>query len=79
MSESYRDISEATAKNLQWLTEIEANNECCSIKDLDITGNDLLNAGFSGEKIGKALDKAVDAVIEGKIQNKKADLLTYLL
>lgn len=79
LSESYRDISEATAKNLQWLTEIEANNECCSIKDLDITGNDLLNAGFSGEKIGKALDKAVDAVIEGKIQNKKADLLTYLL
>lgn len=79
LSEGYRDISEATAKNLQWLTEIEANNECCSIKDLDITGNDLLNAGFSGEKIGKALDKAVDAVIEGKIQNKKADLLTYLL
>lgn len=79
LSESYRDISEATAKNLQWLKEIEENNECCSIKDLDITGNDLLNAGFSGEKIGEALDKAVDAVIEGKIQNKKADLLTYLL
>ncbi len=79
LSESYRDISEQTAKNLQWLKEIEDNNECCTIKDLDITGNVLLNAGFSGKKIGEALEKALDAVIEEKAPNKKADLLTYLL
>ena len=79
LSEGYRDISEATAKNLQWLKEIEDNSECCTVKDLDITGNDLLNEGFSGEEIGNALEKALDAVIDKKIQNKKADLLTYLL
>ena len=79
LSESYRDISEGTQKTLEWLKEIEENNECCTIKDLDITGNDLLNAGFTGEEIGEALEKALDAVIEEKIPNKKADLLTYSL
>lgn len=79
LSESYRDISEGTRKTLQWLREIEENNECCTIKDLDITGNDLINAGFSGEQIGETLEKALDAVIEEKILNKKSDLLTYLL
>ncbi len=79
LSEAYRDISEGTQKNLMWLKEIEDNDECCNIKDLEISGIDLLSAGFSGESIGNALEKALDAVIEGKIPNKKADLLTYLL
>ena len=79
LSESYRDISEGTAKTLQWLKEIEDNKECCTIKDLAITGNDLLNAGFTGKKIGEALEKALDGVIEEKIPNNKSDLLTYLL
>lgn len=79
LSESYRDISEATAQNLLWLEEIEKNKECCNIKDLAITGNDLLKAGFEGEKIGIALNDALNGVIEGKTKNNKADLLTYLL
>ena len=79
LSEAYRDISEGTQKNLMWLKEIEDNDECCNIKDLEISGIDLLSAGFTGESIGNALEKALDAVIEEKIPNKKADLLTYLL
>ena len=79
LSEAYRDISEGTQKNLAWLKEIEENNECCNIKDLAISGNDLLAAGFTGESIGNALEKAVNAVIDEKIPNNKADLLTYLL
>lgn len=79
LSESYRDISEGTSRTLQWLDEIEKNNECCTIKCLAITGTDLLAAGITGEKIGEALEKALDAVIEEKIPNKKDDLLTYLL
>ncbi len=79
LSESYRDISEGTAKTLQWLREIEKNKECCKIQDLDISGNDLINIGINGEKIGKTLDILLDAVIEEKILNNKSDLLTYLL
>lgn len=79
LSESYRDISEATSQNLLWLREIEENKECCNINQLAISGNDLLKAGLSGEAIGEALQKALDAVIEEKISNNKSDLLTYLL
>lgn len=79
LSESYRDISEGTERTLLWLKEIEENNECCNIRDLTITGNDLLNAGFKGEEIGEALNRALDLVIKEKIPNNKTDLLTYLL
>ncbi len=79
LSESYRDISAATAQNLLWLQEIEENNECCNISQLAITGKDLLEAGLQGEAIGEALERALDAVIDEKVANNKADLLTYLL
>ncbi len=79
LSESYRDISVGTAKTLEWLNEIEENDECCKIQDLDISGKDLINIGIMGEKIGEALEKLLDAVIEEKIPNNKTDLLTYLL
>ncbi len=79
LSEKYRDISAGTAQTLEWLKEIEENNECCTLKDLDITGNDLLKQGLSGEEIGKTLDMLLDAVIEGKVKNTKSHLLTYLL
>lgn len=77
LSEKYRDISEGTAQTLKWLKEIEDNNECCTISQLAVNGNDLINHGFSGEDIGKRLDFLLDAVIEGKIENKKSLLLTY--
>ncbi len=79
LSESYRDISEGTAKTLEWLREIEENNECCKIQDLSVSGNDLINMGIVGEAIGEALENLLDAVIEEKIPNNKRDLLTYLL
>lgn len=79
LSESYRDISQASAQNIVWLQEIEENKECCNLKDLALSGNDLLEKGFKGEEIGNALNKALDGVIEGKINNNKTDLLTYLL
>ncbi len=79
LSESYRDISDGTALTLRLLKEIEDNNECCTLKQLDLKGSDLIKKGFTGEKIGEALEKALDAVIEEKIPNNKADLLTYLL
>ncbi len=79
LSESYRDISKESEQCLKWLSEIENNNECCKIAQLAITGDDLKKKGLKGEDIGKALDTLLDAVIEGKLQNKKEDLLTYYL
>lgn len=79
LSEEYRDISEGTAQTLEWLKEIEENNECCTLKDLAVTGNDIIATGIQGENVGKALNLLLDAVIEGKVQNTKDHLLTYLL
>lgn len=79
LSEEYRDISEGTAQTLAWLKEIEENNECCTLKNLAVTGNDLIKQGFSGEEVGKKLEQLLDAVIEGKVENTKDHLLTYLL
>ncbi|MBR4286520.1 MAG: HD domain-containing protein [Clostridia bacterium] len=79
LSEAYRDISEGTAQTLMWLREIEQNNECCTLKDLAITGKDIMEAGITGENVGKALNMLLDGVIEGKVENEKSRLLTYLL
>lgn len=79
LSESYRDISKGTALTLQWLSEIEKNNECCTIGQLALNGKDIAELGYKGEQIGKMLDTLLDAVIEEKVCNKKRDLLTYLL
>ncbi len=79
LSDNYRDISRGTAHTLALLKEIEDNNECCNISQLSISGTDLIKKGFKGEAIGEALQKALNAVIEEKVLNNKADLLTYLL
>ena len=79
LSEKYRDISEGTAQTLKWLKEIEENKECCTLKELAVTGNDIIEKGIKGEDVGKTLNMLLDAVIEGKIPNTKSSLLTYLL
>lgn len=79
LSESYRDISKGTAQTLRWLEEIESNNECCTINQLAVNGNDLIAKGLTGENVGEALSRLLDAVIEEKVANDKGALLTYLL
>lgn len=62
-----------------YLQEIKENNLCYSVKQLDISGNDLIKAGIpAGKQLGQTLDMLVDAVIDGKCENKKEKLLEYL-
>jgi hypothetical protein len=57
----------------------EAINECHCLSMLDINGNDLISIGITnGLKIKSTLDLLVDSVIEGKVINKKEDLLKYI-
>ncbi len=79
LSESYRDISRGTAQTLKWLEEIENNNECCTICQLAVNGKDLEKKGLKGEEIGNTLNTLLDAVIDNKVKNTKADLLTYII
>ncbi|MFI3206989.1 MAG: CCA tRNA nucleotidyltransferase [Clostridia bacterium] len=62
------------------LEEIIKNNECFCIKDLRITGKDLINLGYkSGENIGEKLNFLLDMVIEEKLENNKEKLINFLL
>ena len=79
LSEEYRDIKRASEQVLLWLDEIENNNECVKLGDLAISGNDLTKKGLSGEEVGLTLDRLLDAVVEGKVENEKNSLLTYIL
>ncbi len=59
--------------------EIIADNECYSLKMLDVDGDDLIGAGLSkGMALGAALNELLDLVIEEKLENKKKVLLDYI-
>lgn len=66
-------------RNMQlFLDEIKENNECYSLKQLSINGNDLKELGIkNGEEIHKKLDFLLNAVIEEKCDNTKKDLIEY--
>lgn len=58
--------------------EIITNHECFSLKDLAISGNDLIRLGYSGKEIGALLDDLLNKVIDGDIKNEKTILLHSL-
>ncbi|MEE0871954.1 MAG: HD domain-containing protein, partial [Ruminococcus sp.] len=56
--------------------EIIAQNDCFSLKELKINGNDLKTIGISeGRQIGSVLSVLLDEVIDEQIENKKSALL----
>ncbi len=57
--------------------EILESQQCFSLKDLAVKGDDLSSLGLRGRDIGTALKKLLDAVIEGKSENTKESLLEY--
>ncbi len=60
------------------IDEIIENNECFSVKDLKINGNDLINMGYEGKQIGKILNTVLEKVIGDKLNNKKNEIKEYV-
>ncbi len=60
------------------INEIISENECFSVKDLKINGNDLIALGFKGKEIGEKLNLCLDAVIEGKVENEYKKLIIFV-
>ncbi|MBE6772978.1 MAG: HD domain-containing protein [Ruminococcaceae bacterium] len=58
--------------------EIISQDDCFSLKKLDINGNDLMALGFKGKEIGEKLQMLLEAVIDGKAENKKDALIKYI-
>ena len=58
------------------LSQVLADQQAFSLKDLAISGKDLIAAGMEqGRGIGEALNRALDAVLDGTAPNEKEALL----
>ena len=56
--------------------EIIADQECFSLKQLAVSGKELLTLGFQGPAVGKTLNTLLAKVITGELVNNQALLLT---
>ena len=66
------DKTEETARKF-----IEAG-ECYSLRQLAVSGNDLMELGLSGSEIGSMLRELLGLVIEEKLENDKKILMNYV-
>ena len=55
-----------------------ASGKPYAISQLAVRGNDIASLGVRGEKIGEALKKLLYTVIDGRVENERKALLTYL-
>jgi len=60
------------------INKIEADGACFTLRDLAIDGRDLAALGLKGKDIGKALNAALDAIIDGRVNNEKQELLNFI-
>ena len=60
------------------LEEIIAEEECFTIKDLEVNGYDLMELGVFDKRIKEIQLVLLDLVVEGKIENKKEILIDYI-
>ncbi len=59
--------------------EIVQKKQCVSVKDLAVTGTDLIDAGMQpGQELGEKLNELLDMVIEDPSLNTKDALLKYV-
>ena len=59
--------------------EIVAAGQCVTLKDLAVTGKDLIAAGMEpGREIGQTLNQLLDLVIENPALNTKEELLKHI-
>lgn len=60
-------------------TQILEAEDCLSLKDLAVTGRDLIEQGMKpGKELGEALQKLFDYVLEHPEKNQKEELLQFL-
>lgn len=72
LSDKFKQINQA---KLLYKDMID-KNECVSLKELNVSGKDLIAAGFkSGKKMGETLNKLLNAVLEDPSLNNKETLI----
>lgn len=66
-------------KTYDMINEIFNEQECFSVKDLKINGNDLISMGYRGKEIGKILDNILEHVIDETLKNDYGEICDYIL
>ena len=60
---------------LHRLEELEAENACCSLRQLQLNGRELAALGYQGPAIGSMLSQLLEQVTLGRLPNDHAALL----
>lgn len=64
---------------VQLLDKVISEDQCFSLKDLEIKGRDIIDLGVpQGPRVGEILDQCLDAVITEEIGNNHAMLIDYV-
>ena len=58
--------------------KIIANKECYHLKDLSISGKDLIKLGINNKLYSTILNECLDKVIQDQLPNNKEKLLEYI-
>ena len=58
--------------------DILSKEPCLSLSDLALNGTDMIDMGYKGKEIGKALTLLFNAVLNGEVKNTKKDLSEYI-
>ncbi len=74
----YKDTAAKLKSSEHYLDEAVKNNFCLSFKQLDINGNDIIEAGYCNLEIKKILSWILSEVIEEKVENSKEKLIKYI-
>ncbi len=58
--------------------DILAQGECFSLRELAVSGQDLVALGYQGKAVGEGLNRLLDLVIDGRVPNKKEALIEQI-
>ena len=61
----------------QIMERLLAEDACISLKQLAVSGRDLMTLGVNGPAVGAGLDLLLEAVIDEQVENNKEALLAY--
>ena len=77
---NYREAYDLTSyeQSFHIYQSIIQNNDCYSLKQLQINGKDMIALGYTGKDISLHLNQLLNAVIEEKTANNKEKLIAYL-
>ena len=57
------------------LEEIRREDDCLSLRDLAVNGNDLRTLGYAGPEIGRCLERLLSQVVDETLENTREALL----